>query len=157
MRQTVFTEHIEKPPMEIWSFIANPENDVRWRREIEFVRRIRGAAGEPGALYREVVASHGAATEVELEIVEAKPGSRLVMRSEGPSYESTATWTIEPYGEGSFVTLRFAFEMRGAAKLSEAVTWSLVVRWLERDLPLLEGHLACLPTGASELAGARHE
>lgn len=154
MRQTVFTEHIDKPPMEIWSFIANPENDVRWRREIEYVRRIRGFAGETGALYREVVASHGAATEVDLEIVEATPGARLILKSHGPSYESTAAWTIEPYGEGSFVTLRFALEMRGAAKISESVTWSLVVRWLQRDLPLLEGHLSCLPSGTSELAGA---
>jgi hypothetical protein len=51
-------------------------------------------------------------------------------------------WTFEPQGGMTLVTLVFSFEAAGPLHLAEPFMWKILAGWLERDLPLLEGHLS---------------
>ena len=141
MRTAVYTEPIARTPAEVWEFLTDRRNDVRWRREIVDVELIEGDPRVPGARYREIVEWEGIKSKVELTVPETSPGKRVVILSDDPGYRTRSVWTFEPQGETTLVTLSFSFEATGALSLAEPLLWKLVSRWLERDLPLLEGHL----------------
>ena len=143
MRQAVFMQSFARSPESIWAFLADLSNDTSWRQEIFSVKHVSGTRMEAGAEYLETVAWQGLRSEVTLTIQESVPGSRLVVGSEGPGYNSTSRWTFEPQGEGSLVTLVFVLETTGPVHLAEDLIWGVISRWLERDLPRLEGHLSC--------------
>jgi len=142
VRRTVYSQPIARPPEAIWSFLADLRNDVSWRSEITAVELVSGTPREAPATYRESVESEGLRAEVTLTVSESVRGSRLVILGAGPGYRSRSAWRFEPHDGGTLVTLAFSLETSGAVHLAEPLMWGLVTRWLERDLPRLEGHLS---------------
>lgn len=125
----------------MWEFISDRRNDARWRREVVEVELVEGEPHLPGARFREVIKWEGVKSEIELTVTESVPEKRVVILSDDPGYRTRSVWTFEPQGEATLVTLSFSFEATGALRLAEPMLWGIASRWLERDLPLLEGHL----------------
>jgi hypothetical protein len=141
VRQTVYTQQMAKRPEVIWAFISDLRNDPVWRQEVKDSELISGEARGAPASYRETIAWEGLEATIVLSVSESVRGSRIVISGEDQSYSSTGVWTFEPQGDGTLVTLTFAMETKGAVHLVEPFMWSIVTRWLERDLPLLEAHI----------------
>ena len=141
MPQALYTQPITQSPYAIWSFLADLRNDRIWRLEIESSELESGEPRQAGARYREVLQWKGVRTEVVLQLVESVPGCRLVIETDDPGFHSRSTWTFEPMDGGALVTLLFSLETSGSLSVTEPVVWQIVSHWLERDLPLLEGHL----------------
>lgn len=141
MQSRELTQRIAQSPHAVWWFLADLSNDVLWREEIVDVELVSGAPRQTSAVYRESVRWQQFQADVTLSLVESVDPSRLVVASEGTAYRSRSLWTFEPFGRETLVTLVFAMEASGAFTLAEGLIADMVARWLERDLPRLQGHL----------------
>jgi hypothetical protein len=141
MRRMVFTQPIARPAELIWGFLSDLCNDRRWRQEIQAVELVSGTRGGAPATYRETVEWRGLKADATLTVTEAVEGRYIVILSEGKGYTSRSNWRFEPHSTGTLVSLVFSLETSGAVHLAEPVMWEMVTGWLERDLPMLEGHL----------------
>ncbi|MDZ4179370.1 MAG: SRPBCC family protein [Coriobacteriia bacterium] len=141
MHSRAVTQLVAKSPHAIWWFLADLSNDVLWREEIVDVELVSGLQRQTSAVYRESVQWQGFHADVTLSIVESVDSRCLVVASEGTAYRSRSLWTFEPLGQDTLLTLAFALETSGAFTLAEGLMTDMVVRWLERDLPRLQGHL----------------
>jgi hypothetical protein len=142
MRTALFTQPIDRPAEEIWAFIGDLRNDRRWRREVVDVELLSGEPPGAPATYQETVEWEGVKTRVLLRVSESVRASRVIVLNEGEDYTSRSVWAFEPHGGSTIVTLSFSFETSGALRIAEPFAWTVVSRWLARDLPLLEGHLS---------------
>lgn len=138
------TTTVSKPRDVAWSFLADLRNDVAWRQEISSVVLLNGVPTLAPATYREIVVWGDLRATVILKVVESVPGKRLVVINEDRDYTSRSVWTFEPHGSGTLLMLAFSFETRGLAVHAEPFIWHTLDGWLERDLPLLERHMADL-------------
>jgi hypothetical protein len=144
MQSRALTQRVTQSPHAVWWFLADLRNDVLWREEIVDVELVSGAPRQTSAVYRESVRWQQFQADVTLSLVESVDPSRLVVASEGTAYRSRSLWTFEPLGRDTLVTLVFAMEASGAFTLAEGLITDMVARWLERDLPRLQGHLPSL-------------
>lgn len=149
MHCEVFTTHVAQSPDVVWAFLSDLRNDSKWRHQIESVEVVSGTPGDAPTTYREYVRWEGMRREVDLTVSDARCCSRLVVRSDGPGYESESRWAFDPGADGTIVTLTFSLQTSGTMQIAEEVLWRVIRRWLIRDLPLLEGHLASVPSSSS--------
>ena len=107
------------------------------------MRLVSGSPPDAPAEYETTVEWKGLKANVILRVVESVRGRRVVIGTGDDSdYHSRSAWTFEPQGQSTLVTLSLSFEARGALHVAEPFMWPAVSGWLERDLPLLEGHLS---------------
>lgn len=112
-------------PAEVWQSLTDPDEIAVWlmqndfRPEIghEFTFRTKPAPGFDGVVYCRV-----------LELI---PEKRLVYSWNAGPHKTTVTWTLEPYGEGTRLTLRHE-GFRGIAGLVPQIIlgrgWSRLLR-----------------------------
>lgn len=144
MRKSLYIQHVYKPAVAVWAFIADLRNDRLWRREITEVKLLSGEPPSAPAVYEETVEWEGLKTHVTLQVTESVEAALVVVLNEGSDYSSRSQWSFEAHGDMTIVSLAFSFEATGALRLAEPFMWTIVSGWLERDLPLLEGHLSSL-------------
>ncbi len=142
MRDAVFTQVVARPQDVVWTFLSDLRNDAAWRGEIVKVELVSGEPGTAPTTYRETVEWEGLRGESRLTVAEADSPSRIVVVAEDGSYHSRSEWTLQPCDDGCHVTLHFSLETLGAMHVVEPFMWGIVSRWLERDLPQLETHIA---------------
>lgn len=141
LRNVVYTQHVASTQDRAWSLIADLRNDPLWRREIVEVELLSGTPGSAPALYRERVEWEGLSGDTTLLVVEAKKNERVVVRTDDSGYQSLSEWTFDHSDGGCLITLSFSLQTMGALHVVEPFMWSIVTRWLERDLPTLEQHI----------------
>lgn len=92
---------ITAPPDSVWAAITSIDDFPAWRPGIERVERLPGRAGRP--VWRET----GTYGTITFEEVAADPPYRLVTRiaDEDQPFGGTWTWTLEPEGGGTRVTI----------------------------------------------------
>lgn len=144
MQRRVYSDTVSCPPEAVWAFLADLRNDKRWRREVDDVQLLSGVPPLAPAMYRENLRWAGLHGQADLHVTESKPGSHLVIEVDGDGFSSRSAWTFEPGGDGTIVTLNFSLNATTVMGMSEPVLWGLTSGWLARDLPLLQGRVACI-------------
>jgi carbon monoxide dehydrogenase subunit G len=101
---------IERPPDDVYAFLADPENLPRWQSEVLEVRR------ETDTRFREVRTFVGRRIESTLEVTTAEPGREFALRSASGPVRFSVRHVLEPAGEGR-TRLRVTGETEGAGGL----------------------------------------
>jgi carbon monoxide dehydrogenase subunit G len=101
---------IERPPDDVYAFLADPENLPRWQSEVLEVRR------ETDTRFREVRTFVGRRIESILEVTAAEPGREFSLRSASGPVRFSVRHLLEPAGEGR-TRLRVVGEAEGAGGL----------------------------------------
>lgn len=154
MRSELLEERLTFPPEVVSEFLVNLENDPLWRREIVDSRRVEGEIGHVGALYHETVSWEGLQATVPLRVIEYTRGEKLVLESDEPGYRGQSTYRFIRTDSGTTLALQQSLETSGALALIEPFLWSVIARWLGRDMSCIDQAIIEARTAApGEAAG----
>ena len=85
-------------PAQLWEVLGDP---VRWPEFEAFLRRVRGTHGRAAAGQTLVGVSRVASLAVPIDVLEAEPASRLVLRVHtAPGVRQTMTFEVVPRVQG---------------------------------------------------------
>ena len=125
---------INRPVEEVFGFISNPENLLRWRAGTLEIKKDSSVPFGVGSIVRGRFSFLGRPFDGNLEIILHEPyqryGTRLV---EGP-FPLEARYNLEPAENGTQLTLVIEGQPGGFFKLAEPLVVSLAKRSYEADL-----------------------
>lgn len=95
---------LDAPPERVWSLVSDVAGSARWRRDVE---KIEAVPGPDGRLRFTESSAQGS---IPFEVVTQEPPRRQVVRivDEGLPFGGTWTWTLEPQGAGTRITIEEA-------------------------------------------------
>lgn len=130
---------IEASVREVSTYAADPDNAPNWYEKIESVEWVTRPPVDVGSKMRFVAHFLGRRLEYTYEVVEYKPGRRMVMRTaEGPfPMETTYVWEKLP-GDRTRMTLRNRGEPTGFSKLMAPLMRASMRKANEADLRALK-------------------
>ena len=101
---------------DVFSFLADAENDVKWRKGIVEIARTGGQG--VGTTYRQIVAGPGGRhVDADVEITEFEPNERIAFRTTKGPVRPTGSYELRPNGVGTELTFRLAANLGGLKKL----------------------------------------
>ena len=132
---------IEAPVDTVAPYAADPSNVPSWYKNITSVEWLTPPPVEVGSKIAFVARFMGRTLRYTYEIVELIPNQRLVMRTaEGPfPMETTYTW--QPAGDATLMTLRNRGEPRGFSRLAAPFMATMMRRENRKDLERLATRL----------------
>lgn len=101
---------IAAPPEQVFDYVADYRNALRFMHNFEEFRPIGALAAGPGARARAKGRLLGLAVHTTFEIVAYERPGRLVSRSYD-GVRGTAVWEFAPQGEGTAVTFSSTYEL----------------------------------------------
>ena len=132
---------IARPREAVFAFLADAENDRRWREGVIDIRRISGSGR--GAVYEQrVKGPFGRRIAADFEITAFEPDRRIDFRTVAGPVRPRGTYMLEPADGGTRVTLTLRADLHGARKLMApmvARTMRSEVAQLDRLRETLEG------------------
>ena len=139
---------INRPPVDVFEFIADVGNNPQWQRGMKEAHFTSGPPLRVGSTYAQVATFLGRRIESRFEIVEYEPG-RLIKGSTTVSpFPITFTRFVEPDGEFSHVTAIVEGRPDGVFGLVSPIVRRMVGASVARDYAnlkrLMEG-LTSLP------------
>jgi uncharacterized protein YndB with AHSA1/START domain len=132
---------IERPVEEVAAFAGDPGNAPSWYVNIESVRWQTDPPVRVGSRMDFVATFLGRRIEYTYEVVELVPGKRLVMRTAQGPFPMQTTYTWEPAGGGTRMTLRNNGSPSGFARITAPVMELAVRRATAKDLAALKRRL----------------
>ena len=119
---------IERPPEEVYAFLADPGNLARWQEDVVEA----GDAGDPsltlGSRVTEVRTFMGKHVETTLEVTAAEPGRELSLRTLSGPVRIDVRQVLEPRNGGTRLTVSADVDPGKAFGLA----WRLVRKVAER-------------------------
>ena len=110
------TIEIHRPPAEVFAFLAEGENDPRWRAGVIDVRRKSGHG--KGAIYEQgVKGPFGRRVPADYEVTAYEPDRRIGFRAIAGPVRPEGSYELEPHDGGTRVTFALRCSPRGMAKL----------------------------------------
>jgi carbon monoxide dehydrogenase subunit G len=107
---------IEKPRSEVFAFVADHENDARWRPGVLDIARASGEG--KGAVYRQgVKGPMGKRIDADFEVTAYQEGSLLAFRTLGGPVQPERSYRFEDADGGTRVTFSLNATLRGPQKL----------------------------------------
>ena len=94
---------IERPPAEVYAYLADPTHLPDWQADVEEVRDAPGGPLSAGATFTEVRSFLGKRAVSTLEVTAAEPGRELALRTVSGPVEVTIRHLLEPSGDGTRV------------------------------------------------------
>jgi uncharacterized membrane protein len=129
---------INRPVEEVFAFLSNLENEVKWRREwIEARNTSEGPLGV-GATFLLVSTFLGRRVEVVYEVTEYEPNRLTAWKAVSGPLPLTFRRIFERVEDGTRVTISYDGEMRGLLKLMAPLFVSMGKRQLAGDIPKLK-------------------
>jgi len=134
------TVEIHRPPAEVFAFLADGENDRRWRSGVLDVRHKSGQG--KGAIYEQGVKGPlGRRVPADYEVTAYEPDRLIRFRAIAGPVRPEGSYQLEPVDGGTRVTFALHCSPSGAAKLMApmvAKTMRLEVAQLDRLRAALE-------------------
>jgi carbon monoxide dehydrogenase subunit G len=108
---------IEREPADVFSYIADPGNDLSWR---SYLTASRAAPGElaVGSIVHQRYSYQGRSVDAELEVTEYAPPEHLGFRLQGKIRARVLLTCVSEAG-GTRVNMSGSVELSGAAALFE--------------------------------------
>lgn len=135
---------IERPIEEVFAVLADLENDPKWRREwVDATKTSQGPLGV-GATFLLVGQLLRWRIEAEYEVTQYEPNRITAWKTLRGPLPLTFWRRVEQAVGGTRVTIGYATELRGAAKMLETLAKPMGKRALAGDFPklkqLMEAH-----------------
>jgi uncharacterized protein YndB with AHSA1/START domain len=110
------TVTINRPLHEVFAFVADKENDPRWRPGVAEIERVSGEGA--GAKYRQVMKGPGGRPiPADFEITDFEPGKRLAFRATAGPVRPEGSFDFVEEGGATRVTFKLDAELKGMKKL----------------------------------------
>jgi uncharacterized protein YndB with AHSA1/START domain len=107
---------IERPPAEVFKFLADGENDRHWRDGVLDVKRKSG--GGKGAIYEQgVKGPFGRRVPADYEVTEFEPNRKIAFRAIAGPVRPEGSYLLEPAPGGTRLTFALSATPTGLAKL----------------------------------------
>jgi carbon monoxide dehydrogenase subunit G len=107
---------INKPRSEVFQFVANHENDMKWRPGVLEIERASGEGR--GAVYRQgVKGPMGKRIPADFEVTAYEQGSHVAFRTLGGPVRPEGAYRFEDSNGGTRVTFSLNANLRGPQKL----------------------------------------
>jgi uncharacterized membrane protein len=107
---------INRPRSEVFAFVANHENDVKWRPGIVDISRASGEG--QGAVYRQgVKGPMGKRIDADFEVTAYQEGTLVAFRTLGGPVQPEGSYRFEDADDGTRVTFSLNANLRGPQKL----------------------------------------
>src|SRR2546423_5565006 len=107
---------INKPRSEVFRFVANHENDVKWRPGV--LDSERACVEGRGAVYRQgVKGPMGRRIPADFEVTAYEEGSHIAFRTMGGPVQPGGSYRFEDADGGTRVTFSLSANLRGPQKL----------------------------------------
>ncbi len=111
------TIEIDRPPEDVFRFLADFENVPKWNYAIVETRKTSDGPVGVGATYRQI-RSIPARSEESFEVTEFEPDRRLSIRGDLGPLEGTLTYELKPEGAWTRLTNTADLQGHGLAKLA---------------------------------------
>jgi uncharacterized protein YndB with AHSA1/START domain len=129
---------IDRPPTAVADYAGDPTNAPEWYVNIKSVQWQTPPPVGVGSRMDFVAQFLGRRIAYTYEVVELVPGRRLVMRTADGPFPMETTYTWEPAGEGTRMTLRNRGNPSGFAKVTGPVMAAAMRRATTKDLMRLK-------------------
>jgi uncharacterized membrane protein len=132
------TVEIDRPLEEVFEFLADLENDPRWRREwVDAKRTSEGpiGVGTTTSLFAQVL---GRRTEAVYAVTEYDPDRAVTWKTVRGPLPLTFRRSVEAEGDGTRVTIGYAGDFHGLLGLLRPLIVPIGKRALRGDLPTLK-------------------
>jgi uncharacterized membrane protein len=133
--QTITRDVLVKAPLEkVFNFLVDPHNlsDI-WPSIVE-VKSVKKAKNNDGFKFNWDYKMAGVDFEGKCETIEHIPQERIAIKST-KGLDSTITWTLNPAGQNTQVTLKFEYQI--PASVLKQMEEEAVVRENEREVDTL--------------------
>jgi len=118
MRHAENTVTINRPPAEVYAFLAEGLNNPLWRSGIKQIELVSGQSGQAGAVYRQVLTGPGGrAVDGDYQITTAVPGAELRFQVIAGPARPTGSYLLAGVSEGTRLVFVLEVEPKGAMKL----------------------------------------
>ncbi|HEU4810655.1 MAG TPA: SRPBCC family protein [Nocardioides sp.] len=129
---------IARAPAEVSAYAGDPTNAPTWYVNIESVEWRTPAPVAVGSQMDFVAKFLGKRIAYTYEVTELVPGERLVMQTAQGPFPMRTTYTWEPAGDGTRMTLRNTGEPAGFSRLAAPVMATAMRRAMTKDLAALK-------------------
>jgi uncharacterized membrane protein len=125
---------VRRPIEEVFAFLADAENDPRWRSGVLDIARVGGDG--VGTRYRQgVKGPMGRRVAADFEVTEYEPPRAIGFRTTAGPVRPEGRYLLEPADGGTRVRFWLSFEPRGAARLMTP----MVARTMRNEVQAIEG------------------
>lgn len=117
---------IARRASDVFAFLADAENDTRWRKGVIEISKLGGQG--VGASYRQVVSGPGGRhIDANIEITEYVPDQRIAFETTSGPVRPTGSYDLETTDAGTRITFRLSVALHGLKKLmSPMITRTMV-------------------------------
>lgn len=129
---------IDRAPAEVSAYAGDPTNAPTWYVNIESVEWRTPPPVALGSRMEFVAKFLGRRIAYTYEVTELVPGERLVMQTAQGPFPMRTTYTWEPAGDGTRMTLRNTGEPAGFSRLAAPVMATAMRRAMTKDLAALK-------------------
>lgn len=137
------TFHIDRPQQEVFDFMADPANDVKWRDSAVSAEWTSEGPVGVGSRLKSVDKLMGREIESTSEVTVYDPPHKLGQKTIGGPMPFEFTVSLEPENGGTKLTMAGKAEAGGFFKLAEGLVGKQLKKQIETDLKglktLLEG------------------
>jgi carbon monoxide dehydrogenase subunit G len=107
---------ISRPVADVFSFLANAENDKQWRPGVIEITKTSGQG--VGTTYRQIVRGPGGRRiDADVEITELVPDQHIAFKTTKGPVRPTGSYDLQASDGGTEVTFRLAANLGGLKKL----------------------------------------
>ena len=107
---------VERPAAEVFAFLADPENDPRWRPGVLDIARVDGDGD--GVRYRQGVRGPGGRrVAADIEVTTREPERLIAFRTTTGPVRPQGRYELRPEGAGTRVRFALEAELRGVKRL----------------------------------------
>jgi uncharacterized protein YndB with AHSA1/START domain len=106
---------VERPPEEVFAFLANAENDPQWRPAVLDIKRVSGDGA--GAVYEQGVKGPGGRrVAADVETTDYRPNELIAFRAIKGPVRPSGRYELSPEGTGTRVRFSLEAELSGPKK-----------------------------------------
>lgn len=107
---------IHRPVSAVWSFLADAENDPKWRDGVLEIKRVAGE-GAGTRYHQRVRGPGGRSIPADIELTELVPDSLIGFRATAGPVRPRGKYELRPLPEGTHLRFSLDTELRGAKRL----------------------------------------
>jgi uncharacterized membrane protein len=129
---------INRPVEEVFAFLSNMENNMKWRTSQQEVKKLSEGPIGLGTTYRMVNHVLGRQLETEAEVIEFEPNRKYTSRDKSGTLPLKAQRIFEAVEGGTRVTFRLQADPGGVFKIAAPLFATLAKRGIESDAAKLK-------------------
>ena len=134
---------IDRPPAEVFAFLANAENDAKWRAGVLELRRESGE-GVGARYHQRVKGPGGRAIPADVEITDYRADELIGFRTTAGPVRPRGRYVLTPTNGGTRVRFELEAELRGFKKLMAP----MVRRAMQSEVAAVESLKRVLESGS---------